>query len=401
MSRRGGRVGQAGRVPDLVAIDLPGGPAFVAALQRIWDAGDAALPVDQRLPPPARASLLDAMAPAAIVTSADDPADRHAVTGVEPVPTEAGDALVVATSGTTGAPRGVVLTHEAVRAHGEAVHERLGVDPGRDRWLACLPLAHVGGLGVVTRALVTGTPLDVVPAFDAAAVAAAPVDLGTTLVSLVPTALDRVDTAAFRWVVLGGAADPGRRDANVIRTYGLTETGGGVVYDGTPLAGIEVRLVDGEVHLRGRSLLRAYRDGTAALDRDGWFATGDLGAWDADGRLVVHGRRGDLIVTGGENVWPTAVEDALRAHAGVADVAVAGRPDREWGQRVVAWVVPVDAHRPPSLDALRDQVRQRLPAFAAPRELVLVAELARTALGKVRRDALTGDPGASDGPSAR
>ena len=369
-------------MPDLVAIDLPGGPAFVAALRKVWDAGDAALPVDQRLPEPARRHLFERLGPHEVI----GPDGARTATGTGGEPVEPGDALVVATSGTTGEPRGVVLSHAAVEAHARGVHEVLSVDAAADRWLACLPLAHVGGLGVVTRALVTGTPLDVLPGFDLAAVRAA-ADRGATLVSLVPTALDRVGAERFRWVVLGGSADPVDRPANVVRTYGLTETGGGVVYDpGGPLPGVEVRVVGGEIELRGPMLLRAYRSGEDPRSADGWLATGDLGELDPDGRLRVFGRRGDLIVTGGENVWPEAVEAVLRTHPAVDEVAVAGRPDPEWGARVVAYVVPADAA--PELDELRAHVKASLPAFAAPRELVLVGSLPRTALGKVRRSAL-------------
>lgn len=326
------------------------------------------------------------MAPAAVVRSGDD--SHRPWTGGEPVPVEDGDALVVATSGSTGTPKGVVLTHAAVATHAAAVHARLAVDPERDRWLACLPLAHVGGLGVVTRAVVMATPLEVHPRFDPASVAGA---AGATLVALVPTALDRLDPAVvsrFRWVVLGGSADPGPRPANVVRTYGLTESGGGVVYDGRPLDGVEVRSVDGELQLRGPVLLRAYRDGRVPLDGDGWLPTGDLGAVGPDGTVAVHGRRAELIVTGGENVWPAAVEAVLAAHPAVAEVAVAGRADPDWGQRVVAFVVPRLPHDPPDLAALRTAAKERLPAHAAPRELVLVDRLDRTTLGKVRRAAL-------------
>jgi O-succinylbenzoic acid--CoA ligase len=177
----------------------------------------------------------------------------------------------------------------------------------------------------------------------------------------------------------------------VVRTYGLTETGGGIAYDGVPLDGVDVRIDgDGSIHVRGPMLLRCYREGRVPLDGDGWLATGDLGAWAADGRLTVHGRAGDLIVTGGENVWPEAVEAALRPHPAVAEVAVAGRPDDRWGQRVVAFVVPAPGRPPPTLEAVRAQVKETLPAFAAPHELVLVDALPRTALGKVRRAALAG-----------
>ncbi len=372
-------------MPRLVALGLPGGPRFVEALQRVWDRGDAAYPIDLRLPQTAQRRALAAIAPSALV---DEAGQEIVLAGGRPV--ETGDALVVASSGTTGEPRGIVLTHTAVEASARATSARLGVGPG-DRWLACLPLAHVAGLSVVTRALATDTPLTVLPAFDAAAVMAAAQD-GSTLVSLVATALGRIDPTAFRMIVLGGARPPIDLAPNVVTTYGMTETGSGVVYDGVPLDQVEVRLDgSGQIHLRGPMLLRAYRDGTDPKDADGWLATGDLGAWDDDGRLVVHGRAGDLIITGGENVWPEAVEEILGRVAGVADVAVAGRDDPEWGQRVVAYVVPRDAQAPPTLEQLRDAVRAELAAFAAPRQLVLVGQVPRSALGKVRRAALAAE----------
>jgi O-succinylbenzoic acid--CoA ligase len=175
----------------------------------------------------------------------------------------------------------------------------------------------------------------------------------------------------------------------------MTETGSGVVYDGVPLDGVEVRTVDGEIHLRGPMLLRAYRDGTDPRDPDGWFPTGDAGSWDAAGRrLRVDGRMGDVIVTGGEKVWPAAVERVLGAWDAVAEVGVTGRPDDEWGQRVVAVVVPADAAAPPSVDAAREVVKAELPAYAAPREVVIVDALPRTGIGKVSRAGLAASLGA-------
>jgi O-succinylbenzoic acid--CoA ligase len=351
----------------LVVLDAVG-PAFVDALQRAWDDGDAVLPLDPRLPGPARDAVLR-------TARVDDP--------VEP-----GDALVVASSGTTGAPKAAVLTHEAVTASALATSHALGVDPATDRWLACLPLAHVGGLSVVTRALRTGTPLTVHAEFDAAAVESA-ATAGCTLTSLVPTALRRIDPSLFRTILVGGQAPPLDRPGHVIATYGMTETGSGVVYDGVPLDGVEVRIEpDGEIHLRAPMLLRAYRDGTDPKLPDGWFPTGDLGELD-DGQLHVHGRRGDLIITGGENVWPTAVERALASHTGVSEVCVVGRTDPEWGQRVVAVVVPHDPGAPPSLEELREWAKRTLPAYAAPRTLLVATSLPRTTSGKVRRDLLS------------
>jgi O-succinylbenzoic acid--CoA ligase len=345
-------------VARLVPLDAVPGPAFVASLQRIWDDGDAVLPMDPRLPPAARAALVAAMSVDAGVA--------------------AGDALVVATSGTTGEPKGVVLTHDAVAAAARITNEALAVDPSRDVWLSQLPLAHVGGLGVITRAVLSGTRLT----FDASEPA--------TLTSAVPTQLERDDHTRFRAVLVGGSADwRTDRAAHVVRTYGLTESFGGVVYDRRPLAGVEVRIGDdGAVLLRSPTLLRCYRDGTDPKDADGWLVTGDVGAVDADGLLHIDGRRGDVIVTGGEKVWPDPVEQLLRAVPGVADVAVVGRPDPEWGQSVTAVVVPTDASSPPTLDQLRAAVRAELPPWCAPRAVELRTDLPRTALGKVRRSRL-------------
>ncbi|WP_420453531.1 class I adenylate-forming enzyme family protein [Ilumatobacter sp.] len=349
----------------LVAIDRPAGPGFVEELRRIWDAGDAAFPVDQRLPRPARDAVVAAM-------RVGDEVDE-------------GDALVVATSGSTGAPRGVVLTHEAVAASADATSARLGVRDD-DHWLACLPLSHVGGLSVVTRSLRTGTRLTVLERFD-------PEDAtrsGATLVSLVATALRRIDPASFRVIVLGGSRPPTDQPPNAVTTYGMTETGSGVVYDGVPLDGVEVEItepadgaVDGEIRLRGPMLLRCYRDGTVPTTPDGWFPTGDLGRFLPDGRLHVTGRRGDLIVSGGENVWPEAVEAALGDHPLVDDVMVRGVDDPEWGQVAEAVVVP--RGRAPTLVELRTHVKRSHPAHLAPRRLVIARSLPRTALGKLRR----------------
>ena len=361
----------------LVALDLAGGPDFVDALRRIWDDGDAAFPLDRRMPAPAQADLMARMGVAAVVSADGEAALPHAL------PVEPGDALVIATSGSSGEPKGVVLTHDATAASAEATSRRLAVTPD-DHWLACLPLAHVGGLSVITRALHTGTRLTVHDGFDPAAVDRS----DATLVSLVATALRRIDPSHFRVIVLGGSRPPADRPVNTVTTYGMTETGSGVVYDRRPLDGVEIRTVDGELQLRCPMLLRCYRDGTDPRTADGWFPTGDLGAIDDDGLVTVFGRTGDLIISGGENVWPEPVEAILRDHPLVADVAIGGVPDDEWGQVVTAYVVPVDPARPPTLAELRDHVKEHLPAFNAPRRVVIVPEVPRTTLNKVKRSQL-------------
>jgi len=369
-------------VPHLVAIDLPGGPAFVDALRRIWDGGDAAFPLDRRLPPTARSAAVASIRPDRLM----DERGLHHLDGDE---VEAGDALVVATSGTTGRPKGVVLTHDAVRASAVATSARLGVC-GDDVWLACLPLSHVGGLSVVTRAIITGTKLIVHDGFDAGAVHEA-AHGGATLVSLVATAMRRIDTDSFRTIVLGGARPPDHLPANVVTTYGMTETGSGVVYDGRPLDGVDIHIDDrGEIRLRCPMLFRAYRDGTCP-SVEGWFGTGDLGEFDAHGRLVVFGRRDEMINTGGEKVWPARLEAVISTDPSVSAVAVAGIDDDEWGQRVVAWIVPADSSRLPTLASIRSCVGAVLPMFMAPREIRLVDSLPTTSSGKVLRRELSTD----------
>lgn len=378
----------------LIALDLAGGPDFVLALRRCWEQGDAVVVLDPRLPAIARTALIGAARPHEAITELS--ADPVPLDPAAPLVAE-GDALIVTTSGSTGEPKVLVHTHAGLRAHAEAVHAHLAVDPDRDRWLATLPLNHLGGFGVVARSVLSSMPVDVLPRFDAEVVAAAPARFGTTLVSLVATALDRVNPAPFRWVVLGGSADPVVRPANVVRTYGLTESGGGVVYEGTALPGVEVRVeVDGQIWLRTPTMARGRRTSDGAVspivDADGWFATGDLGRWSDDGRLEVDGRADDLIVTGGENVWPGPVEDVLRSHPAVRDATVVGEPDPEWGQRVVAVVVPTDPAAPPTLGELRDHAKAQLPSYAAPRVLRLTTAIERTALGKVVRGAVRRAP---------
>jgi O-succinylbenzoic acid--CoA ligase len=256
----------------------------------------------------------------------------------------------------------------------------------------------VGGLSVVTRALLTDTPLTVLPGFDAEVVERLGRSGTATHVSLVATGLRRMDPAAFDCILLGGSRPPERLAPNVVVTYGMTETGSGVVYDGVPLDDVEIALdhfdaghEDGEILIRAPMLLRCYRDGADGRisGPDGsptWFATGDAGYLTPDGTLAVRGRVAEVIVTGGEKVWPDAVERVLAAHRGVAEVSVWKRADPEWGERVVAWVVPRTEQ--PTPEELNDWVKSTLAPWAVPKEIVFVAELPRTASGKVRRSDL-------------
>lgn len=363
-------------MPKLTALNLPGSPDFVHALQSVWERGDAVFPLDRRLPVAAQRSMLQGFGVATVISEDGE----TALSDGEPI--EPGDALVIATSGSSGPPKAAVLTHAAVEASARATSERLQVTDN-DHWLACLPLAHVGGLSVITRSLITGTTLTVIDGFDTDVVSASE----ATLVSLVSTALQRIDPSLFRAIVLGGARPPADRPRHCIATYGLTETGSGIVYNGKPLNSVEIEIRDGEVHVRGPMLLRCYRDGTSPLTSDGWLPTGDLGFLRDDGSLHVEGRRGDVINTGGEKVWPDDVERQLIQHPDIHDVAVTGLPDNEWGQIVAAFVVSARPNL--SLDEIREHCRAQLPGYALPKQLELVEAIPRTALGKVRRSELT------------
>ena len=365
-------------VNELVCLDMANSQLFVDRLSRAWDNDDAVFPLDQRLPLAARQLILNVVKPTIMATIDGD-------TRVDGVPVEPGDAVVVATSGTSGVAKAAVLTMSAVEASARATTERLNVSL-RDTWLACLPPSHVGGLSVITRSLIMGTSLIPVPSFSPDSYEEA-AKSGATLVSLVSTALQRIDPSLFRTIVLGGSRQASQLPANCVTTYGLTETGSGVVYNGKALRGVELEIRDSIVYIKAPMLLRAYRDGSVPLDSKGWFCTGDRGSISDDGVLQIEGRDSDLIISGGENIWPENVEDALRDFPAVADLCVAGVPDPEWGHAVHVWIVTTSTDTP-SLDAVRAHVKQTLAAHCAPRQLHIVSEIPRTALGKPQRSLL-------------
>jgi O-succinylbenzoic acid--CoA ligase len=370
----------------------PGGSRFVDAIAAALDGGPAVLPVPPG-PPASVAALLDELRPHAVVTAEgrterlSDPAD---------CPDEV--AAVVVTSGSTGTPKGVELPAAALRRSAEASLDALGARPG-GRWLACLPAYHIAGLQVLVRALVGGTTPVLGAQFEPAALAGA----DAAYVALVPTMLYRAlragaDLRHFAAVLVGGAAtapallaEARAAGVRVTATYGMTETCGGCVYDGRPLPGVQVGIdADGRIRVAGPVLARGYRlrpSLTAAAFDDTGFRTDDVGRLTASGRLEVLGRADEVIVTGGRKVYPQQVEALLGAHRSVAAVVVGGVADEEWGQRVVAAVVPSDPRRPPELSALRRHVAAYAPGWTAPRGLLVVADLPRLASGKVDRGA--------------
>lgn len=362
-------------VPRLVAIVAPVSRTTLEEVLGIWDEGDAVLPLDPRMPTEMQLQLAREMGASEIRSE-----DTHFLLE-QSAPVEPGDALVMATSGTTGAPKGVVLTHQALTASARITTEALAIGPGH-KWLACLPLAHIGGFSVLTRALLTNTALQVLEGgFSAQGVEDAARN-GATHVSLVATAMKRINTTLFERILLGGGPRPATCPPNAVATYGSTETASGIVYDGKALPEVNMRVdADGRLFVKSPTLLRCYRDGTEPFTPDGWFVTNDAATISADGTLDVLGRLDDAIITGGEKVWPAAVESALQDLPGVTAAFVFGEADPEWGERVVAQI----EGNPQSRQLLAELVRQRLPAYAIPKRWEFVAALDRTPLGKVRR----------------
>ena len=323
--------------------------------------------------------------------------------GGRPVPGDV--AAVVTTSGTTAEPRHVVLTRQAMESSARAVTAALEVTPGEDRWLACVPLHHVAGLAIVARSYFCQTALAVHPSFDVSAVDKAAGR--STVVSLVPTMLSRlldaeVPLRRFRRLLLGGGPIApsllGRAKLagiEVTTTYGLTETGGGCVHDGKPLPGVQISISsNGEILVKGPVVMRGYHHeapaNRCAFTDDGWLRTGDLGRIGGEGLLRVIDRIKDIVVTGGVNVSPTAVEAVIVEHPAVDDVCVTGAADEQWGERVVAFIVPRPGLEPPTLEELRSFSSERLAASELPRELRIVGSIPRSSGGKLLRRRVQG-----------
>lgn len=314
-------------------------------------------------------------------------------------------AVVVSTSGTTGRPKGALLTADALRASATATHARLG---GDGRWLLALPAYHIAGLQVLVRSALAGTaPVSIGASFDPSELPSAVAALrgGRRYASLVAVQLDKAlhrpaaaeALADLDAVLIGGGPMPAglaeRAQAagvNVVRTYGMSETAGGCVYDGVPLDGVKVRIDNSRIVLGGGTVAKGYRNpiNPDPFAEPGWFRTDDLGALADSGVLRVLGRVDDAVSTGGLTVLPQLVESVLADHPAIADCAVFGVPDERLGQRVVAALVLTPGAPAPGVAELRAHVAHTLDATAAPRELHIVDELPRRGIGKLDRRAL-------------
>lgn len=380
---------------DLRLLAVPSGPDVLALLpdvERALMSGPALLPYAADGPPPV-------IAPHAPGDLPDDLA------------------LVIGTSGSTGVPKQALLTSGSLRASAESTHEVLG---GPGDWLLTLPAQHIAGFQVLVRSVVAGrvpTVPDLRGGFTAAAFArstkAMPGDGPRRYTALVPTQLGRLlddpagleALASFDGILVGGAATPvAMRDraraagVRLVLTYGMSETAGGCVYDGSPLPVSRVH-IDNDRHivLGGATVAQGYLadPGRTAdcfsVDSDGvrWFRTDDLGHFDDDGLLVVDGRADDVINTGGVKVTPGVVEDAIARHIpNVRDVVVVGLPDPDWGEVVCAAVTLTDPTTHVTTQDLRDQLRGILPDAALPRRSVVLSTIPHRGPGKPDRAAI-------------
>ncbi|MGW5716477.1 o-succinylbenzoate--CoA ligase [Amycolatopsis sp. NPDC003865] len=366
------------------------------------------LPIELDSSPSALVTLQNAIATALdggpAVLPFTDPALRDAMAPDEPA--EPDTAVVIATSGSTGAPKGVLLSARALTASAEATHARLG---GPGQWLLATPAHYIGGLQVLVRSLLAGTS----PVFltgtgfrpDDFAAAAATLSGGRRYTALVPTQLVRLldDGGAglaaaktFDAIVVGAAATSAAlreraADAGVaiVPAYGMSETASGCVYDGFPLDGVRVDVAGERIRIAGDVLAHGYRlqpELTAESFADGWFTTSDRGVRHDDGRIEVLGRADDMINTGGVKVSANAIERVLGAQPGVRDACVVGVADPEWGEAVVALVVPEG--EPREADELRAAVRAELGAASTPKRVEYAPELPLRGPGKIDRAAV-------------
>jgi o-succinylbenzoate---CoA ligase len=322
---------------------------------------------------------------------------------------------IVYTSGSSGAPKGIVLSRRAFLASARASAQNLGWEAD-DRWLLGLPPAHIGGLSILTRCLIARRtvvltqPERTPSGLDPRSLADVIERESVRLVSLVPTLLALLLELTPAWkpprrvraMLLGGAPTPlalmqraVERGWPVLATYGLTETCSqvttqrkhqtGAPGSGGVLEGIDVRAPDGRIQVRGPVLFsRYYPSGAMPPLRDGWFETGDSGYLDAEGALHVTGRSSELVITGGENVWPSEVEASLLECTGIEQACVFGIPDETWGEIVVAAVVLAPGQ---TLDRaqLAREISERLASFKRPRRVALLPALPQSASGKPDR----------------
>ena len=423
---------------DRVAVLAHNHPRTLALLFACARLGAMLAPLNWRLAAPELQWILDDAEPRLLFTDDAAPHVTNPGTTVLPIdepppgasaprPVDAAGAtplLLIYTSGATGRPKGAVLTHAAIEANAAFSRHLHGLTAA-DHVLTVLPLFHVGGLNIQTvPALLTGAAVTLHPRFDPAATLDALATDRPTLTVLVPATLQAIlqhpawpdaDLSALRAITTGSTVvQPAviapfvARGVPVLQVYGSTETAPIAIYTpigrdypatstGHPGPGCDVRAIDdadrdvapgapGEILLRGPQLLQRYwRDpaATRAALSDGWFRTGDIGTQAPDGSWTIHDRKKNVIISGGENIYPAEIERVLHELPGIAEAAVIGAPDARWQEAPEAHVV-----LRPGADCTEAgiiaHVQTQLARFKAPRRVHFVPSLPRNAMGKVQ-----------------
>ncbi len=387
-----------------VAVTMAGTRQNVVLIHALMKTGAVILPLSPKLSPDERA---DAVASNGVNVDLDDASRLTQTEADMPLLGEHDMSDLhcrILTSGSTGTAHTVGLTYgnHLFSAMGSAFN--IGVNPD-DRWLCALPISHISGLSIVMRSVIYGTTMVLHDGFDTKAVGEAIRRDEVTVVSMVSTMLlrlleENIDISAPRAILVGGGPVPQgaleealARGASVIQTYGLTETCSQVTTlevkearrkvgsVGRPLLTSHLRIQDGEILVQGPTV------SAEALDGDGWLHTGDKGRIDEDGFLYVEGRTDEMIISGGENVAPSEVEDALIRHPEIVEAAVIGRPDPQWQQAVTA-VVVVRRGSLLTAESIREHCSDLLAGYKVPKRVEIVDELPRTASGKLMRSAL-------------
>ncbi len=360
----------------LVALDLELKPRLFDAITELVESRTAFCVLDQRVSTELKRQQALQMG----ATHLHGPAGEQVLIGGTPVEEDIG--LVMLTSGSSGEPKAAELSWDALLASARISSQRLAIESD-SVWVPALPANHIGGLAVLMRAVFGFAHLQ-----WTSDLATAPEE-GATHIAIVQAQVARADFSGYRHVLVGGAKAPSNQAPNMIATWGMTETGSGIVYDGHMLSEVEVAEINGELLVRSPTLFSRYRNAErpSASGPDGradWFPTGDGGSV-SDGRVQVFGRMGSVITTGGEKVWPEQLEQALRTHPGVAEIAITSVEDLEWGEAVVAVVV---SDGPLTLDELGASAQSQIGPWAKPKFLLKVEEIPRTSNGKIRRSTL-------------
>ncbi len=408
-------IGEGVKRGDHVAVLMENRPEFVHAWLGIMKAGAAMVPINPALKGPEVEYIRENSESRLMLTG------KHFDEGFEadPVPLPEGSdsdlAAIVYTSGTTGKPKGAMLTHASYLWDADAIvkHAKMTKE---DRFLCILPLFHVNAQVVTTLApIIAGGSMVLMPKFSPVEFLETLASSGATAFSGVPTVyailnnmpgLEKYDLSALRFCICGAAPMPvevfetfeKKFNAVIMEGYGLTEgTCASSVNPldtrkigsiGLPLEGQEMKIVDGEICVKGPNVMQGYYknpEATAAAIQDGWLHTGDLGRVDEDGYYYIEGRKKEMIIRGGENIYPREIEEVLYQHPAVAEAAIVGIPNEKWGEEVAAFLVTKEEV---GEDAILSYCNEKLADYKCPVRVIFRKALDKTATGKIQKHKL-------------